>query len=73
MPAQQCLRRDNGCQFRQHPSSEPPGFGRQTATLVVGEAKPPIAELFAKDSIFLLQILDRVLLRLIHPSGNGYQ
>jgi hypothetical protein len=55
------------------PSSEPPGFGRQTATLVVGEAKPQIAKLFAKDSIFLLQILDRVLLRLIHPSDNGYQ
>jgi hypothetical protein len=62
-----------GCQFRQQPSSEQPGFFRQTATLVVGEAKPPIAKLFAKDSIFLLQIIDRVLLPLIHPSGNGNQ
>ena len=73
VPAQQGLRRDNRCQFRQHPSSKPLGFGRETATLVVGEAKPVAAELSAKDSIFRLSILDRVLLRLIHPSGNGNQ
>jgi hypothetical protein len=53
VPAQQGLRRDNGCDFRQHLSSEQPGFGCKAATLVVGEAKPPAADLSTKYSVFL--------------------
>ncbi len=73
VPAQQCLRRDNRCYFRQHFSSESPGFGGQAATLVVGQAKPPAAELSPQDSVLLPQILDGMLLLLIHPSGNSYK
>jgi hypothetical protein len=53
--AQQCLRRDNRCHFRQHPSSEQPGFGGPAATLIVGQAKPPTAELSPQNSVLLAQ------------------
>src|ERR1017187_2946994 len=43
---------------------------RQTAALIVSEAEPPATELGAKDPVFLPQILDRVLLLLVHPAGN---
>src|ERR1019366_4599376 len=70
VPGEQCLWRPDGCHFRQHLSSEQPGLDCQTAALVVSEAKPPAAELNTKDSVFLAQILDRVLLLLIHPACN---
>jgi hypothetical protein len=73
VPAQQGLRRDNGRHFRQHPSAQQPSFGCQAAALVVCEADPPAAQLGTKDSVFLAQILDRVLLLLIHPSSNSNQ
>ena len=73
VPSQQGFRRDNRCQFLKRFPSDEPGFGRHAATLVVGEAKPPAAELGAKDSIFLAQVRDRMSLLLIHPSSNGDQ
>lgn len=69
VPAEQCLWRHDSCHFRQHLSSQQPGFDCQTAALIVGEAKPSTAELRTKDSVLLPQILDGVLLLLIHPSG----
>ena len=73
MPCQQGLRSYDGGHFCQQPSSQRPGSDGQTAALIVGEAKPPRAELTAKDSVFLPQILNGVLLPLIHPSGNGQE
>ena len=52
VPAEQCLRGHDGCHFRQHLSSEQPGFDCQTAALIVGEAKPSAAKLSTKDSVF---------------------
>jgi len=54
-------------------SSEQSSFGCQATTLVVGEAKMPTADLRAKDPVFLAQILDGVLLALIHPPGDRNQ
>jgi hypothetical protein len=71
VPAQQSLWRHDGGHFRQHLSSEQPGFHCQTPALIVSKAKPPAAKLSTKDSVFLTQILDGVLLLLIHPTGNG--
>jgi hypothetical protein len=73
VPCQQGLRSYDGGHFCQQPSSQRPGSDGQTAALIVGEAKPPRAELTAKDSVFLPQILNGVLLPLIHPSGNGQE
>ena len=71
MPPQQGLRHDNGCHFFQQFSPNQPGFDRQTAALIVGEAKATATELSPKEAVFFPQILDCVLLPLIHPSGNG--
>jgi hypothetical protein len=73
VPSQYGLRRHDGGHFCQHPSSQQPGSDGQTAALVVGEAKPSAAELSTKDSVFLPQMLDGVLLLLIHPSGNSQE
>jgi hypothetical protein len=71
MPAHQSLWRDNRCHFREQFSPRQPGFDREAAALIVREAKAPATKLNPNDAIFLPQILDCVLLLLIHPSGNG--
>ena len=71
VPAQQSLWCNKGCHFRQQFSPQQPGFDRQTAALIVGEAKAPSTELSPKDAIFLAQIFDCMLLLLIHPTGNS--
>jgi hypothetical protein len=70
VPAEQRLWCHDGCHFGQHLCSEQPGLYCQTAALIIGEAKPSAAKLSTKDSVFLPQILDCVLLLLIHPAGN---
>jgi hypothetical protein len=55
VPARQGLWRDNGCHFRQQFSPQQPGFDRQTAALIVGEAKAPATELGPKNAIFPAQ------------------
>jgi hypothetical protein len=42
-----------------------------TGAGTIGEAEPPVAELSAQDPILFAQILDGVLLLLIHPASNG--
>jgi hypothetical protein len=71
MPLQQSLRCDNHRPFGQLLSSEQAGLRRQTATLVVGEANSPVAELRAKHSVLFAQVLDWVFLPLIHPSATA--
>jgi hypothetical protein len=70
VPGQQGLRCDNRSDFSQSASSESFGLGCEPATLIVGKSKPAPAELFPKYSVFLPQVVDRLLLLLVHPSGN---
>jgi len=70
VPAQQRLWRHDGGHFRQHLPPEQPGFYCQTVALIVGETKLSAAKLSTKDSVFLPQIFDCVLLLLIHPAGD---
>ena len=51
MPLQQVSGCDNRRYFGQPLSSEQAGLRRQTATLVVGEANSPVAELRAKHPV----------------------
>ena len=37
---------------------------------IIGKPEPAVAQLSTEDSVLLAQILDRVLLLLIHPSGD---
>ena len=43
----------------------------QPALLIVIQPEPSAAELFSKDPIFFAQIIDGILLLLIHPAGHG--
>jgi hypothetical protein len=37
------------------------------------QPQPSAAELFSKDSIFFAQVINRVLLLLVHPAGHSNQ
>ena len=54
-------------------SAEPFGSRREPATLVVRETKSATAELLAQHPILLAQIVDCLLLLLIHPAREGNQ
>jgi hypothetical protein len=73
VPAQQCPRRHDCGNLRQHLSPKSSGFGRQTPALVIIEPQPSTAELFAKDAVLFAQVLDHVQLAVIHPSGKRDQ
>jgi len=71
MPRQQGCRRDD-CRdlFQDFPAE----FLRpccQTATLVVSEPHPPIANLFSKDAVLFDEIFHDVMLVLVHPARDG--
>jgi hypothetical protein len=38
---------------------------------MVIQPQPSAAELFSKDSIFFAQVIDGILLLLVHPAGHG--
>src|SRR6516225_3901863 len=45
----------------------------QAPTLIVGEAKAPVAQLLPEHAILLAQVVDCELLLLVHPSGHSDQ
>jgi hypothetical protein len=69
MPGQQRFGRDHDRYLSQQLSSESFRLGCQAATLPIGEPKPPVSDLGTEDSILFPQVIDRVLLLLIDPSG----
>jgi len=44
----------------------------QSTALVVGKSHTPIADLFPKNPILLDQVLDDMLLMLVHPASDRY-
>ena len=72
-PSQQSPRSDDRGDLRQRASAEPFGSRREPATLVVRETKSATAELLAQHAILLAQIVDCLLLLLIHPARDGNQ
>ena len=50
-------------------------FGCQTATLIIGKPKPTSTKLLSENSILFAQVLDGILLFLVHPPGerNDYE
>jgi hypothetical protein len=73
MPGQERLRRDQGGRFVKHPAAQFLGLDRQATALVVVQAQPSSAELFPKNSVFLLEVVDDLLLLLIQPASEGNQ
>lgn len=69
MPSQQRLRGDDAGHFRQSFAAQPFGLGGQPTALIVIQPQALIAELLAEYAIFLAEIIDHLLLQLVHPSG----
>jgi hypothetical protein len=59
--------------LRQPFPSQNLGFGRQSASLVIGETHATMADLLAKNAIFFHQIRDSMLLMLVHPTSEVNQ
>jgi len=71
MPGQQRLRRDQRGQFVKNPSAQFLGPDRQASTLVIVQAQPSVAELFPKNSVLFLEVVDDILLLLVQPAREG--
>jgi hypothetical protein len=46
---------------------------RATSALLIVQAHPLTAELFAKEAIFFLELFNDILLLLVHPTRQGNQ
>ena len=69
MPRQQGVRRNDVGDIIQYSAVYKFSFGRQTASLIICKPKPTSAHLLSQDSILFAQVLDGMLLLLIHPTG----
>ena len=72
MPAQECVRRDEGLQLTKRLATERLGLRGQATALGIGEPETARAELFPEDAILFLEIVDGVTRLLIDPTGDGY-
>ncbi|HEX4166069.1 MAG TPA: hypothetical protein VHZ55_11400 [Bryobacteraceae bacterium] len=73
MPGQQSIGRDQHGHFSQQLAAQPLTSYSWAPALVVIEKYSPISELLAQYSILLSQVLDHLLLVLIHPAGSRHQ
>ena len=71
MPSQQCLGGDEGRDCCEHLPTEGFCLAGQAVPLRIIQPQPSATELFSKDSIFFAQVIDGILLLLIHPAGHG--
>ena len=73
MPSQQSTGCHDGGNFGQYSPSQQLGPYREATPLVVIEAQSPCTELCVQNPILLAQIIDDLLLLVIHPAGDGEQ
>jgi hypothetical protein len=71
MPSHQRCRRDDCPDMFQNCPAELLRLGCEAAALAIRESHPPIPDLFSKDTIFLDEIFDDLLLMLVHPASDG--
>ena len=72
MPGEQSFRSDDGGDLGQEFPSQSLGSRRQPPLIIV-QAEPPSAKLFAKNPVLLPKVVNDLQLALIHPPGNGDQ
>ena len=65
-----CLGNEVG-NFAQYSTADNFRFRRQPATLIICKQQSPCAQLLSQDSILFAQLLNGMLLLLIHPPGDG--
>ena len=73
VPGQESLRRDDRCHRRQSAVAESLCFDSQSTALFVRKPESTTAELLTQDLVLLAQILDCLLLLLIHPARDRDQ
>ena len=70
VPRQQSLGRHNCRHSGQGTPAKPLRFRGQPTALVIRETKSAASELFAQDPVLLAQIVDRLLMLVIHPARD---
>src|SRR5262249_16828725 len=70
MPSQKRLWSHDGGELVEELSADLLRFRCQSATLIIVETHAAVADLLSKDPILLDQILDELLLMLVHPAGQ---
>jgi hypothetical protein len=70
-PAQQRLWRHDRGHLGQEFPSQSSGFGRQPTPLIIRKPQTSFAQLLAKDTVLLAQVLDHLKLTFIHPAGDS--
>ena len=65
------VRRNQVGNFVQYSTADKFGFRRQAATLIIVKPQAPRARLLSQDAILFAQIVDGMLLLLIHPPGDS--
>jgi len=73
MPSQQRIRRDDGVELEQSPSSYRFGLARQKSPLSVGKADAPSPQPCFKQSVLCLKELDDDELMAMNPTGSDNQ
>ena len=68
MPGQQSLPRDDGSHFLQQSVSQGFGLDGQSPPLIIVELQPPVAQLLPQNTVLLTQIIDDLVLAMIHPA-----
>ena len=71
VPDQQCVWGNEVGNFAQYSTADKFRFRRQPATLIIGKPKPTSAKLLFENSILFAQVLDGMLLLLVHPPSDG--
>jgi hypothetical protein len=69
-PREQRVRRHNRDDVPQDAASECLGSRRQSTALRVGEPQSSVSELFPQDPMLFVEIVDDIVLLLIHPTGE---
>src|SRR5215471_11956133 len=69
VPLQERIRRDDPGDFLEDSSTQSLRLRGQAPTLIVGEAKAPVAQLLPEHAILLAQVVDCELLLWDHPTA----
>ena len=73
MPAQNGVRRDQRGNFVQQFAAQDLPFDSESSTLVVVEQNPFLAVHFLENLVFRAEVLDDLLLLLVHPASENRQ
>ena len=71
MPAENRVGRDDGGNAGEQSAADDLAARRESAALIVGQAKSFLAELFLEDAVLLDEVLDCLCLVAVDPAGES--